>query len=134
MPTLDVGDGVQAADDVVVEDCVVVELVTDVVVEDCVVVVVVELIDVDVVEDCVVVVELTELVEVVEAETVVDEALDVVESVEVVLLPVPVIRTPMTEPSLKLIDVISLFSVHCWMPSLSDSNSQASHKGSSAHC
>ena len=132
MPTLDVGDGVQAADDVVVEDCVVVELVTDVVVEDCVVVVV-ELIDVDVVEDCVVV-ELTELVEVVEAETVVDEALDVVESVEVVLLPVPVIRTPMTEPSLKLIDVISLFSVHCWMPSLSDSNSQASHKGSSAHC
>ena len=130
MPTLDVGDGVQAAD-VVVEDCVVVELVTDVVVEDCVVVVVVELVDVAVVEDCVV--ELTEL-EVVAAETVVDEALDVVESVEVVLLPVPVIRTPMTEPSLKLIDVISLFSVHCWMPSLSDSNSQASHKGSSAHC
>lgn len=134
MPTLDVGDGVQAAD-VVVKDCVVVELVTDVVVEDCVVVIV-ELIDVDVVEVCVVVVELTEL-EVVEAETVVElmlEALDVVESVEVVLLPVPVIRTPMTEPSLKLIDVISLFSVHCWMPSLSDSNSQASHKGSSAHC
>ena len=128
---LDVGDGVQAADDVVVEDCVVVELVTDVVVEDCVVVVVVELVDVAVVEDCVV--ELTEL-EVVAAETVVDEALDVVESVEVVLLPVPVIRTPMTEPSLKLIDVISLFSVHCWMPSLSESNSQASHKGSSAHC